>query len=86
VDNAVDAPVETDPYAWLEDVEGEAALHWVRERNDESGARLASAPAFDAIRREVLEVLDSDAKIPLVGHAGGLLYNFWRDADHERGM
>ena len=35
---------------------------------------------------EVLEVLDSDAKIPLVGRAGDLLYNFWRDAEHERGL
>jgi prolyl oligopeptidase len=77
---------DDDPYAWLEDVDSDAALAWVAERNDEAGERLAVADGFDAIRREVLEVLDSDAKIPLVGRAGAHLYNFWRDADHERGL
>jgi len=78
--------VDTDPYTWLEDVEGAQALAWVRERNDEALARLASTPSFDSIRREVLEVLDSDAKIPMVSRAGDHLYNFWRDTEHERGL
>ena len=78
--------MDTDPYTWLEDVEGAQALAWVRERNDEALARLASTPSFDSIRREVLEVLDSDAKIPMVSRAGDHLYNFWRDTEHERGL
>ena len=88
VDNQhADDPMDRDdPYAWLEDVDGDAALAWVRERNDEATARLTGAAGFEEIRAEVLEVLDSDAKIPLVGRAGDRLYNFWRDADHERGL
>ncbi|WP_246130940.1 prolyl oligopeptidase family serine peptidase [Cellulomonas aerilata] len=78
--------IDDDPYAWLEDVDGERALEWVRARNAEAMDRLGGAPGFDAIRREVLEVLDSDAKIPLVSRAGDRLYNFWRDGDHERGL
>jgi prolyl oligopeptidase len=75
-----------DPHAWLEDVDGDRALEWVGERNAEAMERLAAAPGFARLKQEVLEVLDSDAKIPLVSHAGGLLYNFWRDGEHERGL
>jgi len=35
-----------DPYLWLEEVEGEPALSWVRERNDETLASLATGPRF----------------------------------------
>ncbi len=78
--------VDTDPHLWLEDVEGDAALAWVRERNAEALDRLGRDPGFADLRRDVLEVLDSDAKIPVVGRAGEHLYNFWRDAEHERGV
>lgn len=77
--------MDTDPYAWLEDVDGERALTWVRERNAEAVAAL-TGPEFEEMRAGILEVLDSDAKIPGVGKAGDLYYNVWRDADHERGL
>ena len=75
-----------DPRAWLEDVEGEAPLTWVRERNAESAARLASTARFAAIESELLEVLTSQDKIPGVSQRGEFLYNFWTDAEHERGL
>jgi prolyl oligopeptidase len=85
-DLATSPATDDDPYTWLEDVDGERALEWVRARNTEAMDRLAAAAGFADLEREVLEVLDSDAKIPMVSRAGGLLYNFWRDADHERGL
>ncbi|MDT0164095.1 prolyl oligopeptidase family serine peptidase [Actinotalea sp. AC32] len=74
-----------DPHVWLEDVEGDAQLAWVRERNDEALAALGG-DLLDTIRGEVLEVLDSRDRIPVVSQAGDRLYNFWQDADHERGV
>lgn len=74
-----------DPYAWLEDVEGDDALAWVRARNDEA-TRALTGPGFEELRAGILAVLDSDAKIPAVGKAGELYYNLWRDAAHERGL
>ena len=74
-----------DQYAWLEDVEGDDALAWVRARNDEATAAL-TGPGFDDLREGILAVLDSDAKIPAVAKAGELYYNVWRDAAHERGL
>ncbi|WP_313554471.1 prolyl oligopeptidase family serine peptidase [Miniimonas arenae] len=75
-----------DPYLWLEDVEGEAALAWVRERNAEAETSLAATAEFARTERDVLEVLDSTDRIPVVAKAGEHLYNFWRDAEHERGV
>jgi hypothetical protein len=76
-------PSETDtddPYLWLEDVQGERALAWVRERNAESEAQLRPGPGFETRARRILEVLDSRDRIPGVTRRGELVYNFWQDA------
>ncbi|HEY2254190.1 MAG TPA: prolyl oligopeptidase family serine peptidase [Variovorax sp.] len=75
-----------DPYGWLEDVTGDDALAWVRERNAETDGRLATTPAFAQLQTDIRAVLDSDARIPGVQKIGDLYYNFWRDADHPRGL
>ncbi len=75
-----------DPYLWLEEVDGEDALAWVRARSAETLGRAEADPAWQALRAEILEVLDSDARIPLVTEHDGLLYNLWRDAAHPRGL
>ena len=67
-----------DPYLWLEDITGDAALDWVRKHNDATVAELGGT-RFETIRTELLEILDTDARIPYVGIRGGYLYNFWRD-------
>lgn len=78
-------PDAADPFAWLEDVEGDTALDWVRGRNAHSAAALGG-PAFAETERAVREVLDSDDKIPHVSKVGSHYYNFWQDADHQRGL
>ncbi|GGF02178.1 prolyl oligopeptidase family serine peptidase [Mycetocola zhadangensis] len=75
-----------DPYSWLENVDGGAALDWVRARNAVTEATLAATPEFAQTEAAVLSVLDSDAKIPMVQKIGEFYYNFWRDAEHERGL
>lgn len=83
-----DAPVMNqaeDPYLWLEDVEGERALDWAREQNDQSTSRLTSSPRFAPLRDRFRAILDSDDRIPMVTRYGAYLYNFWQDADHPRG-
>ncbi len=75
-----------DPYSWLEDVDGDEALAWVRERNGEKAAELAATPSFAQTKQTIRAILDSDAKIPDVTRRGDHLYNFWKDAEHERGL
>ena len=74
-----------DPYLWLENIDGDDALTWVRERNDACVAEFAD-PEFERMRDLTLEVLDTDARIPYVRRRGAHLYNFWRDADNPRGL
>lgn len=75
-----------DPYLWLEDVTGEKALAWVKERNAESTGVLAKSDAFKELNERLLKILDSDERIPLVTKEGTRWYNFWRDAKHKRGI
>lgn len=79
-------PGTDDPYRWLEDVTGSRALDWVKERNAETVAELATGARFEQLEAEVREVLDSDDRIPLVTRRGDLLYNFWQDSAHPRGV
>ena len=86
--NVTDATVNvaSDPHAWLEDVEGERQLAWVKQRNASTEAELAASPEFKRLEAEILAILDSDAKIPAVEKIGEHYYNFWKDAQHQRGL
>jgi len=75
-----------DPYLWLEEVEGEKALEWVTERSADDTAVLEAVPVFGEIHEKLLEIYNSSDRIPRVGIRGAWLYNFWRDADHVRGI
>jgi len=74
-----------DPYLWLENIDGEDALAWVRERNDATIASLDDDD-FQRMRAEALEILDTDTRIPYVRRRGEYLYNFWRDAANPKGL
>jgi prolyl oligopeptidase len=75
-----------DPYLWLEDITGDTALDWVRERNAETIAALAGSERFVELRDQVRQVLDADDRIPWPRRRGAHLYNFWQDATHPRGI
>ena len=77
---------DADPFAWLEEVDGERALAWVRERNAESQALLAAEPGFDATRAMLQDQLDGAGRIPAVTRRGRWLYNLWQDAAHPLGL
>jgi len=75
-----------DAYLWLEDIHGTRPLAWVETENALTKKAYADAPAFETTRRRILEVLDSDAKIPFVSKIGAHYYNFWKDKQHPRGL
>ena len=76
---------ETDPHAWLEDVGGERPLAWVAAHNARTEHALGG-PAHEALRARLQDILDARDRIPYPSRHGGHLYNFWRDASHERGI
>lgn len=81
-----DVTVEEDPYLWLEDVTGEKALDWVRQRNAKTQEHFDTDPSFIELRDDLLKILDSDERIPFVSKHGEFYYNFWRDQQNERGL
>lgn len=81
---AADEP--KDPFMWLEDVTGDKALDWVKERNAKAKAELTGAPEFDALNDRLLKILDSKDRIPGINKHGKWFYNFWRDEKNKRGL
>ncbi len=75
-----------DPYLWLEDVQGERALNWVKQRNALTEARLEKHPRFAHTQQKLRTILDSRDRIPYVQRKGDALYNFWRDAKNPKGL
>ncbi len=75
-----------DPFRWLEDVQDERALEWVSERSDATLETLSAHAVYDTIRDEALAILESDERIAYPSIVGESIYNFWQDADHERGI
>ncbi|MBI5255630.1 MAG: S9 family peptidase [Burkholderiales bacterium] len=82
----VPAAAPEDPYLWLEAVQDEKALAWVRERNAATRAQLHAQPGYEALRSRLRAVLDSAERIPTVARHGAWLYNLWRDPQHPRGV
>jgi prolyl oligopeptidase len=80
------APGIDDPHRWLEEVDDEHALTWVRDRNAETSGELTGSDRFAELRSEIRQVLDADDRIPYVRRRGEHLYNFWQDATHPRGL
>jgi prolyl oligopeptidase len=75
-----------DPYLWLEDVESEKALDWVRARNAESRAALEANASFKPLYERLLAINNATDRIPMIEKIGTGFYNFWKDATHVRGI
>lgn len=76
----------TDPWLWLEDITGEDALAWARQRSQAAEQELERPGLSDRIREEARAILDASDRIPGVVQRGGYLYNLWKDAEHPRGL
>ena len=76
---------DDDPWLWLEEIEGTGALDWVTAQTAATLSRYADA-RFEADRDEVRAILNLPDNIPWITRRGGMLYNFWRDAESPRGV
>ncbi len=76
---------DNDPRLWLEEVDGAEALAWVEARSAATMSAFGDA-AFAADRDALLAILDRPDRIPYPRRRDGLLFNYWKDADHPRGV
>ena len=75
-----------DPYLWMEEVENEKALAWAQERSDADTAVIESVPEFAELHSRLLEIYNSQDRIPNPVIGGAWIFNFWRDTEHVRGI
>jgi len=75
-----------DPLLWLENVDSPEALEWVQAQDAATVAAYASDDVFAAAKARLLEIYDSNERIPSVVKRGDWYYNFWKDAEHKRGL
>ncbi len=77
---------DDDPHLWLEQIEDEEALDWVRSQNERSLSILTDDPRFSTLQKEASKILNSKERIPAGTIRGDYLYNFWQDEDNVRGV
>ncbi len=75
----------SDPHLWLEEVEGNDALAWVRTQTAATADRLQDA-GFQRDQDALYELATLPTNIPMITRRGEFVYNFWQDADHVRGI
>ncbi len=80
------ALIAGDDHLWLEEVEGEAALGWVRSQNARTLAHLQALPDYAAFEAAALDALNSSERIPYGTVRDGFVYNFWQDETNVRGL
>jgi prolyl oligopeptidase len=80
------AAASEEPYLWLEEVEGERPLAWVRERNERSLKVLQGDPRYQTLHDQALAILEAKDRIAYPTLRRGRVENFWQDADNVRGV
>lgn len=75
-----------DPFLWLEDVEGDEALDWVRAQNERSLGVLEGDARYERLYEDAKAIHTATDRIPYGIYADGTIHNFWQDAGHVRGL
>ncbi len=75
-----------DPYLWLEEVESDEALNWVRKQNYSSEDHIKSKDLFVELKEKYLAVSNDQEKIATPNIVGDYIYNFWQDDKNVRGV
>jgi prolyl oligopeptidase len=78
--------IATDPFQWLEEINGARALDWVQKQNAVSRKALEGDPRYETFRQEALAIFTAEDRIPTPRLRAGEVDNLWQDAAHPRGV
>jgi prolyl oligopeptidase len=84
--NTMKARPADDPFLWLEEVDGEKAMAWVKAHNQQTLQELQKEPMYAQLYDRLLTIYNSKERIALPDIVGNYIYNFWQDEKHERGI
>jgi prolyl oligopeptidase len=83
---AADPAPRADPFAWLEQVDGERAMAWVSAENAKTAAVLETDARYAGLFGDALKIAQAKDRIPAPRFIGGRILNRWQDPDHVRGI
>lgn len=75
-----------DDYLWLEEVEGDKALDWVKSENSKTIQNFEDHEVFKNNYNQCLEILNRKDKIFSVNIEGDLVFNLWQDEKNPLGI
>jgi prolyl oligopeptidase len=78
--------MSSDPFRWLEDVNGARSMAWVRAENAKTTGVLEKDRRYPELDREAVALAEASDRIPYGAFIGGQVYNFWQDSAHVRGI
>ncbi len=76
----------SDPFQWLEEIEGKTALDWVAAENKRSLDVLQADPRYEALHTAALQIVNASDRVPMPSFRAGGIDNFWQDQDAVRGV
>ena len=76
----------SDPFQWLEEVEGKTALDWVGAENKRSLDLLQADPRYEALHTAALKIVNASDRVPMPSFRAGGIDNFWQDQAAVRGV
>lgn len=76
----------SDKYLWLENVQGEKALSWVKAHNKKSLNQLESYSGYKEFYKQALNIVNDKDRLALGEVRGNYVYNFWQDEKNVRGL
>jgi len=79
-------PAPPDEYLWLEEVQGEKPLAWVKEQNEKTQKSIAALPHFKRNEQEIKRIILAKDRLPAISQRGRYVFNFWQDDVHVRGL
>ncbi len=77
---------QEDKYQWLEEVDGQKALEFVKSQNNATIEELSKEKNYQRFYDKSLEIYNSTEKIAYPTIQGNYVYNFWKDENHVRGI
>ncbi len=86
VEKEMEEETQEDKYLWLEEVDGEKALEFVKNQSDATFAELSKEKDFEEIQKQSLEIYNSPDRIIYPIIYGDFVYNFWKDENNARGI
>ena len=75
-----------DEFQWLENIESEQSLAWVKEQNKHSVDQLSADPRYKKTYSEIESILENKDRLAYPTPVGNFIYNFWTDDKNPRGL